>query len=106
MEKRRRGLSRPREACVQGCSNGKNKECLFMEHFGRQWAGSQAVGAASGAGPLGDPWGKRQGTGVAGSSGRLGLCHRLACSDLWGQACVFPGVLTMMPGGGEGSTVV
>lgn len=43
MENGGRGLSRPREACVQGCSNGKNKECLFMEHFGRQWAGSQAV---------------------------------------------------------------
>lgn len=86
--------------------HGKNKQCLFMAHFGRQWAGSQAVGAAAGVGPLGDPRGKRQGPGVAGSSGRLRQCHRLACSDLWGQAHVLPGVLTMMPGGGEGSTVV
>lgn len=53
-----------------------------MEHFGRQWVGRQAVGDAAGAGPLGDPRGKRQGTGVAGSSGRLSQSHRLACSDL------------------------
>lgn len=94
MEKLEEGLSRAEEACVQGCSNGKNKECLFMEHFGRRVGRKPGCRAASGAGPLGEPiGGKGKGTGVAGSSGRLGLCHRLACSDLWGQARVFPGVL-------------
>lgn len=68
------------------CKDGKNKECLFTECSGRQWAGRQAVGAAAGAGPLGDPWGKRHGTGFAGSSGWLSQGHRLACSNLWGQA--------------------
>ena len=28
--------------------HGKNKQCLFMEHFGRQWVGRQAVGDAAG----------------------------------------------------------
>ena len=66
MEEWRRGLSRLREARVQGCSSGKNKVCSFMECSGGQWARRQAVGRNGGSygwvqGLEGDPLGKRQG---------------------------------------------
>lgn len=97
---------------MQGWSSGKNKVCSFKECSGGQWARGRLwegmVGAKAGCRPWREThWEKGKESmrsRIPESSSRLSQCHTLACSDL--RSHVLPGVLMMMPGGGEGSTVV
>lgn len=110
MEEWRRGLSRLREALVQGCNSGKNKVCSFVKCSGGQWARRQAVGGSGGnhgcvQSLKGDPLGKVQGPRFQKAPAGLANCTSWPAVTYGVRHHVFPGVM-MMPGGEVGYTVV